>query len=167
MIASCRLLSTTLLHMLHGWCHLPVPYQLRHAMHISSCIGASCMYLSGQPQLCAQQQVHRCPPVFVISPPSHRTVCYALQNGLRWLEAAYRDQARGWVGFNVAMSHKITAAADILLMPSRFEPCGLNQLYAMAYGAVPVAHSTGGCGGAVRVSLRTSLVPCVWLEHVL
>jgi starch synthase len=47
------------------------------------------------------------------------------------------------VGFNVAMSHKITAAADILLMPSRFEPCGLNQLYAMAYGAVPVAHATG------------------------
>uniref|UniRef100_A0A383VM81 starch synthase n=2 Tax=Tetradesmus obliquus TaxID=3088 RepID=A0A383VM81_TETOB len=67
-----------------------------------------------------------------------------LENGLRWLEAAYRDQARGWVGFNVAMSHKITAAADILLMPSRFEPCGLNQLYAMAYGAVPVAHATGG-----------------------
>ncbi|KAF8061313.1 SS1 [Scenedesmus sp. PABB004] len=67
-----------------------------------------------------------------------------LENGLRWLEAAYRDQARGWVGFNVAMSHKITAAADILLMPSRFEPCGLNQLYAMAYGTVPVAHATGG-----------------------
>jgi starch synthase len=66
-----------------------------------------------------------------------------LQNGLRWLEAAYRDQARGWVGFNVAMSHKITAAADILLMPSRFEPCGLNQLYAMQYGTVPVAHKTG------------------------
>jgi starch synthase len=67
-----------------------------------------------------------------------------LESGLRWLEAAYRDQARGWVGFNVAMSHKITAAADILLMPSRFEPCGLNQLYAMKYGAVPVAHATGG-----------------------
>jgi starch synthase len=66
-----------------------------------------------------------------------------VQNGLRWLEAAYRDQARGWVGFNVAMSHKITAAADILLMPSRFEPCGLNQLYAMQYGTVPVAHRTG------------------------
>lgn len=74
-----------------------------------------------------------------------------MQNGLRWLEAAYRDQARGWVGFNVGMSHKITAAADILLMPSRFEPCGLNQLYAMQYGTVPVAHRTGGsrpCQGA-------------------
>lgn len=67
-----------------------------------------------------------------------------MQNGLRWLEAAYPQQARGWVGFNVAMSHKFTAAADILLMPSRFEPCGLNQLYAMRYGTVPVAHKTGG-----------------------
>jgi starch synthase len=67
-----------------------------------------------------------------------------LENGLRWLEAAYHDQARGWVGFNVPFSHRLTAAADILLMPSRFEPCGLNQLYAMQYGTVPVAHSTGG-----------------------
>jgi starch synthase len=43
----------------------------------------------------------------------------------------YRDKARGWVGFNVPFSHRLTAAADIVLMPSRFEPCGLNQLYAM------------------------------------
>ena len=67
-----------------------------------------------------------------------------LQAGMRWLESAYPEKARGWVGFNVPMSHKITAACDILLMPSRFEPCGLNQLYAMRYGTVPVAHATGG-----------------------
>ncbi|GBF98815.1 soluble starch synthase chloroplastic [Raphidocelis subcapitata] len=67
-----------------------------------------------------------------------------LESGLRWLESSFPEQARGWVGFNVAMSHKMTAAADVLLMPSRFEPCGLNQLYAMRYGAVPVAHKTGG-----------------------
>ena len=66
------------------------------------------------------------------------------QAGMRWMESSYPDAARGWVGFNVPMSHKITAAADLLLMPSRFEPCGLNQLYAMAYGTVPVAHATGG-----------------------
>ncbi|GLC42205.1 hypothetical protein PLESTB_000642100 [Pleodorina starrii] len=67
-----------------------------------------------------------------------------LEDGLRWLEGEFRDRARGWVGFNVPLSHRLTAAADILLMPSRFEPCGLNQLYAMRYGAVPVAHKTGG-----------------------
>ncbi len=53
---------------------------------------------------------------------------FVAQDGLRWLESAYRDKARGWVGFNVALSHRLTAAADILLMPSRFEPCGLNQV---------------------------------------
>mmetsp|Transcript_36244 Transcript_36244/g.80653 ORF Transcript_36244/g.80653 Transcript_36244/m.80653 type:complete len:615 (-) Transcript_36244:1049-2893(-) len=67
-----------------------------------------------------------------------------LEDGMRWLESAYRDKARAWVGFNVPFSHRLTAAADIVLMPSRFEPCGLNQLYAMRYGAVPVAHKTGG-----------------------
>ena len=57
------------------------------------------------------------------------------------MEAARHEQCRGWVGFSVAMAHRITAGCDILLMPSRFEPCGLNQLYAMAYGTVPVVHS--------------------------
>ncbi|GAX77059.1 hypothetical protein CEUSTIGMA_g4505.t1 [Chlamydomonas eustigma] len=51
---------------------------------------------------------------------------------------------RGRVGFEVPLSHRMIAGADILLMPSRFEPCGLNQMYAMRYGTIPVAHSTGG-----------------------
>ena len=67
-----------------------------------------------------------------------------LEHALRGMEDRHRDKCRSWVGFSVEMAHRITAGVDILLMPSRFEPCGLNQLYAMRYGAVPVVHAVGG-----------------------
>ena len=67
-----------------------------------------------------------------------------LEDFMRWAEETYKDKFRGWVGFSVPMAHRITAGCDILLMPSRFEPCGLNQLYAMRYGTLPIAHATGG-----------------------
>ncbi|EHA8591222.1 Granule-bound starch synthase 2, chloroplastic/amyloplastic [Cocos nucifera] len=67
-----------------------------------------------------------------------------LEDMLRRSESQYLDKVRGWVGFSVKMAHRITAGADILLMPSRFEPCGLNQLYAMMYGTIPVVHAVGG-----------------------
>ncbi|XP_062222037.1 soluble starch synthase 2-2, chloroplastic/amyloplastic-like [Phragmites australis] len=67
-----------------------------------------------------------------------------LEDMLRRCEAEHNGKVRAWVGFSVPMAHRITAGADILLMPSRFEPCGLNQLYAMAYGTVPVVHAVGG-----------------------
>ena len=67
-----------------------------------------------------------------------------LEESLRDMENNNRDKCRCWVGFSVEMAHRITAGCDILLMPSRFEPCGLNQLYAMRYGTVPVVHAVGG-----------------------
>uniref|UniRef100_A0A061R363 starch synthase n=1 Tax=Tetraselmis sp. GSL018 TaxID=582737 RepID=A0A061R363_9CHLO len=67
-----------------------------------------------------------------------------LEDGFKWAESSFRDKVRAYVGFNVAVSHQITAGADLLMMPSRFEPCGLNQLYAMAYGTPVIAHETGG-----------------------
>lgn len=48
------------------------------------------------------------------------------------------------LGFSNELAHRIEAASDIFLMPSRYEPCGLNQLYSLMYGAVPVVHPTGG-----------------------
>ncbi|CAA0828415.1 Starch synthase 2- chloroplastic/amyloplastic [Striga hermonthica] len=73
-----------------------------------------------------------------------------LENMLREFEARYKDKVRGWVGFSVRMAHRITAGADVLLMPSRFEPCGLNQMYAMRYGTVPVVHAVGGLRDTVK-----------------
>ena len=52
------------------------------------------------------------------------------------LEVMYPDKARGVAKFNVPLAHMIIAGADFMLLPSRFEPCGLIQLHAMRYGTV-------------------------------
>jgi starch synthase len=67
-----------------------------------------------------------------------------LEDFLRHVGARWPTRARGVVGFSTPMAHRIVAGADLLLMPSRFEPCGLNQLHALRYGTVPVVHATGG-----------------------
>mmetsp|Transcript_22695 Transcript_22695/g.67572 ORF Transcript_22695/g.67572 Transcript_22695/m.67572 type:complete len:435 (-) Transcript_22695:1346-2650(-) len=67
-----------------------------------------------------------------------------LEESLREMESRNPQQCKSYVGFSVKMAHRITAGIDLLLMPSRFEPCGLNQLYAMAYGTVPLVHAVGG-----------------------
>jgi starch synthase len=73
-----------------------------------------------------------------------------LEQALREMEGRGGGRARAHVGFSVALAHRLTAGADVLLMPSRFEPCGLNQLYAMSYGTVPVVHAVGGLRDTVR-----------------
>jgi starch synthase len=74
-----------------------------------------------------------------------------LGTGERWLEnavQAYTHRARGrfWghVGFDDPLSHLIEAGADAFLMPSRFEPCGLNQMYSLLYGTPPIVRRVGG-----------------------
>ncbi len=53
-------------------------------------------------------------------------------------------------GYDEVLSHQLYAAADFLLMPSRFEPCGLNQMIAMRYGTIPIVHATGGLKDSVH-----------------
>lgn len=67
-----------------------------------------------------------------------------LEKQLEEIEEKYPDKVRGVAKFNVPLAHMITAGADFMLIPSRFEPCGLIQLHAMRYGTVPIVSSTGG-----------------------
>jgi starch synthase len=63
---------------------------------------------------------------------------------LSGLKKAYAGYYNAVIGYNEALSHQLYAGADFLLMPSRVEPCGLNQMYALRYGTVPMVRSTGG-----------------------
>jgi len=79
-----------------------------------------------------------------------------LGSGDRALEDAFSDLAKRFptqvaarIGFDPALSHRIEAGADFYLMPSRFEPCGLNQLYSLRYGAIPIVRAIGGLQDSV------------------
>ncbi len=56
---------------------------------------------------------------------------------------------RAWIGFSEAVAHRIEAGSDLFLMPSRFEPCGLNQMYSQRYGTLPIVRATGGLDDTV------------------
>ncbi len=62
----------------------------------------------------------------------------------------YPDRVGTYIGYNNELSHLIEAGADIFLMPSRYEPCGLNQIYSLKYGTVPVVRKTGGLADTVK-----------------
>jgi starch synthase len=81
----------------------------------------------------------------------------ALGTGEPYYEGLFRnlnDQFAGKISVRIAyddaLAHKVEAGSDIFLMPSRYEPCGLNQIYSLKYGTVPVVHATGGLDDTVQ-----------------
>ncbi len=62
----------------------------------------------------------------------------------------YPDKTGIFLGYDYALAHRIFAGADMVLVPSRYEPCGLNQLYALKYGTAPIVRATGGLGDTVE-----------------
>ena len=69
---------------------------------------------------------------------------------LRDLAAGYPARVGARIGFDEPLSHLIEAGADMFLMPSRFEPCGLNQMYSLRYGTVPIVHAVGGLDDTIQ-----------------
>jgi starch synthase len=67
------------------------------------------------------------------------------------LQAAYPRQVAFYRGFSNPLAHLIEAGADMFVMPSRYEPCGLNQMYSLKYGTVPIVHRTGGLADTVSL----------------
>lgn len=80
-----------------------------------------------------------------------------LEQGFRELAARHPGQVGVTIGFNEGLAHRIEAGADIFLMPSRFEPCGLNQMYSLAYGTPPLVRPTGGLADTVVNYSETAL----------
>jgi len=80
-----------------------------------------------------------------------------LGSGTEVYEQAFRSLQRAWplqvgihLGFSNELAHKVEAGSDMFLMPSRFEPCGLNQMYSLRYGTVPIVHGVGGLEDTIQ-----------------
>jgi starch synthase len=69
---------------------------------------------------------------------------------LRQMRERYAGKVGVAIEFDNVLAHKIEAGSDIFLMPSHFEPCGLNQMYSLRYGAVPVVRATGGLDDTIE-----------------
>jgi starch synthase len=68
----------------------------------------------------------------------------------REVSLTYAQKVSAYIGYDEELAHWITAGSDMYLMPSRFEPCGLNQMYSLQYGTVPIVRQTGGLADTVH-----------------
>jgi starch synthase len=86
----------------------------------------------------------------------HDVQIVMLGTGEKWAEgffsdlSAHRGNFRVYVGYSDELAHKIEAGSDMFLMPSLFEPCGLNQIYSLRYGTLPIVRATGGLDDTIR-----------------
>jgi starch synthase len=71
------------------------------------------------------------------------------EKGFVELQKKYPEKIAVHIGFNISLAHKIYAASDFFLMPSRFEPCGLGQMISLRYGTIPIVRETGGLAETV------------------
>ncbi|MCG7900352.1 MAG: glycogen synthase GlgA [Candidatus Thiodiazotropha lotti] len=74
---------------------------------------------------------------------------HSLQSALEKISNRYHSRVGITIGYDEGLSHRIEAGSDCFLMPSRFEPCGLNQMYSLRYGTVPIVRRTGGLADSV------------------
>jgi starch synthase len=72
------------------------------------------------------------------------------------LQQRYPQKVAVYVGFNQALSHQVEAACDFYIMPSRYEPCGLNQMYSLRYGTIPIVRTTGGLDDSIVDAVENS-----------
>ena len=73
-----------------------------------------------------------------------------IENQLQQMNGWHMGYYNSQIGYNEQLAHQMYAGADFLLMPSRVEPCGLNQMYAMRYGTIPIVRRTGGLNDTVK-----------------
>ncbi len=69
---------------------------------------------------------------------------YDTENFFRWYASTYPEKVAARIGYDDGLAHRIEAGCDLFLMPSRYEPCGLNQIYSLRYGTLPLVRATGG-----------------------
>lgn len=89
------------------------------------------------------------------------------EGNLNYLASQFPQKMKVYIGYENALAHQIEAGCDVFVMPSRFEPCGLNQMYSMRYGTLPLVRKTGGLADTVtNLNERTGKGCGFCFEHL-